>query len=51
VGGGGGGGGAYIHIFMFTYCKNNHFQKEIRTEHKYMNIPPPPIIVLGMALI
>jgi hypothetical protein len=24
----GGGGGGYIHIFMFTYRKNNRFQKK-----------------------
>ena len=39
-------GGVYIHIFMFTYHKDNrHFSatKEIRNlKHEYMNIQPPP---------
>jgi hypothetical protein len=44
-------GGVYIHIFMFTYRKNNRFPaKEIRrAEHEYMNMHPP-IIDLATAL-
>ena len=44
------GGGAHIHIFVFTDCKNNQFQKKLIAqiskeincaEHEYVNIPPP----------
>jgi hypothetical protein len=44
------GRGVNIYIIMFTYRKNNRFQKKSvgGAEHKYMNIqvppPPPPII-------
>jgi hypothetical protein len=46
-------GGVYIHIFMFTYHKNNRFQKKSasgRTRvYEYTINPPPPIVVLATA--
>ena len=45
--------GVNIHIFVFTDCKNNRFQKKLTTQERtYMNIrPPPPIIVLAAPLL
>ena len=34
--------GAYIHIFVFTDCKNNRFQKKLIFQNTNMWILPPP---------
>jgi hypothetical protein len=41
---GGGGRGVYIHIFMFTYRKNNRFQKKSvgQNTNIWIYTPPPP---------
>jgi hypothetical protein len=46
--------GVYIHIFMFTYRKNNRFQKKSAGQNTNIWIctprPPPPISGLATAL-
>ena len=48
-----GGGGTDIHIFVFTDCKNNRFQKKLMMPNKNIRIsppPPPPIIDIPQPL-
>ena len=42
--------GADIHIFVFTDCKNNRFQKKLMMPNKNIYQPPPPIIDLPQPL-
>ena len=42
--------GANIHIFVFTDCKNNRFQKKLSRMRIYEYSPHPPIIVLAAPL-
>ena len=42
-------GEAHIHIFVFTDCKNNRFQKKLMMHNTNIHIcaPPPPFIDLS----
>ena len=41
----------YVHIFMFTYCQNNHFQKKSVGQNTNIWIYTPAIIGLATALV
>ena len=43
-------GGAHIHIFVFTDCKNNRFQKKLMMHNTNIWICAPPLIDLPRPL-
>ena len=47
-----GGGGAHIHIFVFTDCKNNLFQKKLMMQNTNISIlAPPPLTFDGSSFL